>query len=334
LGAIVIVDAFWGDAGKGKFCAYFATKYNAKYAVRAGTGTNSGHSIYVNGNRIACRMLPLGWMNQETVVFIGSGVAINPTVFLEEVRNNHLEGRAFVDLRCPVIENWHIDYEKVHDQMIAIDSTDSGTGKARADFVMRQGRQAKDVPELQNYLIDGISEINNAAIKDCVVIEGSQGTHLSLYASNRYPYVTSDNCTTAAFLDDVSLNWQLIDKVVLLVKCLPTCAGPGHLPFEMSKDEIIKHGLEEYGVNTGRFKRRSSSIDFNYLDYSIRINGPTEIALTYCDQYDVNMTGCKSRNTITNKLYQLIDEIEGQFNIPITYLETGKDHNDILDLSM
>lgn len=333
MGAIVIVDAFWGDAGKGKFCSYFSSKFNARYAVRAGTGTNAGHSIYVNGNRIACRMLPLGWMNTDTNVFVSSGVAVDPVIFLEEVKKHNLEGRAFVDIRCPIIEDWHIAYEKEHNQMVAIDSTKSGTGKARADFVMRQGRQAKDVPELQKYLIDGIREINSAAVNEHVIIEGSQGTHLSLYASNRYPHVTSDNCTTAAFLDDVSLNWKLIDKVVLLVKCLPTCAGPGFLPYEMAKEEIIERGLEEYGVNTGRFKRRSRHIDFEILRESIMINGPTEIALTYCDQLDSSAKDITNPALLPYSVLELKTKIEDFFNIPVKYFETGLDYNSIAEIN-
>ena len=41
MGAIIIVDAFWGDSGKGKVAAYLAQKHRATYSARAGTGTNA-----------------------------------------------------------------------------------------------------------------------------------------------------------------------------------------------------------------------------------------------------------------------------------------------------
>jgi adenylosuccinate synthase len=332
MGAIVIVDAFWGDAGKGKFCAFLSKECNASLAVRAGTGTNAGHSIYINGNFIKCRMLPLGWINKNTNVLVSSGVTVDPSIFLEEVNKYDLTGRAFVDFRCPIIEPKHIEAEQLDGKLRDIDSTKSGSGMARCDFVMRKGKRANDVDTLSSYIIDGILETNNKALNSTVIIEGSQGTFLSLYASDRYPFVTSDNCTTNAFLDDASLNWKLVERVILLVKCLPTCVGHGFLPFEMSSDEITNRKLEEYGVNTGRFKRRSKCIDWDRLNFSVMINGPTEIALTYCDQYDPLITGIRDKHHISSNIKQLIDTIQEKTNLPVSYLETGKDLNDIIIL--
>ena len=45
MSAIIVVDAFWGDSGKGKVAAFLAQKHQAAYSVRAGIGTNAGHSI-------------------------------------------------------------------------------------------------------------------------------------------------------------------------------------------------------------------------------------------------------------------------------------------------
>lgn len=332
MGAIAIVDAFYGDAGKGKFCAYLAKSLSPCLAVRAGTGTNAGHSYHIGDKLIKCRMLPLGWINTNTRVLVGSGVAVSPEIFLEEVKTYHLEGRAFVDWRCPVIEKSHINLELSDHTLKYIDSTKSGTGAARADFIMRRGKQVKDIPELSDYLIDGIYEANRSAVNDTIIIEGSQATYLSLYASDRYPFVTSDNCTTAAFIDDVGLNWQLLKRVILLVKCLPTCVGNGYLPFEMSKQQIIQKGLEEYGVNTGRFKRRSSKIDWDRLRYSVMINGPTEIALTFCDQYDAEVKRARKKSQITAPIVELIEKIEKISEVPVTYLSTGEQIDDIIEL--
>ncbi|MBM3280139.1 MAG: adenylosuccinate synthetase [Candidatus Handelsmanbacteria bacterium] len=46
MSAIIVVDAFWGDLGKGTVAAHFALLHHAAYCVRAGTGTNAGHSIF------------------------------------------------------------------------------------------------------------------------------------------------------------------------------------------------------------------------------------------------------------------------------------------------
>jgi adenylosuccinate synthase len=333
MGATIIVDAFWGDAGKGKFCAFLSKELNARLSVRAGTGTNAGHSVYFGNKFISAKMLPLGWLlNPKTNVLISSGVAVDPHIFKEEIDKYGVSDRAFVDQNCPIIEQKHISFEEVDQTMVHIDSTKSGSGSARADYVLRQGKRANEISSLKKNIVDGITMINIEAIKGNVIIEGSQATFLSLYASDRYPYVTSDNCTTNAFLDDTSLSWKLLERVVLLVKCLPTCVGNGYLPFEMSEEEIRSAGLVEHGVNTGRFKRRSKKIDWNRLAYSVMINGPTEIALTFCDQFDNNILGTRKKQDITHSIKLLIDEVEKRTNIPVKYLSTGKDINDIIIL--
>lgn len=332
MGAIITVDAFWGDGGKGKLCAYISKEYDAKYIVRAGTGPNAGHSYFYNGTFIHSRMVPTGCITGDFRGIISSGVAVDPQIFLAEIEKYSLDGKVFVDWRCPIIEHDHISAEQSDEKMIKIDSTKSGTGFARADFIMRKGKQAKDIEGLSTYLVDGIEEINKSARDSVIVIEGSQATFLSLYASDRYPYVTSDNCTTAAFLDDASLNWQYIDKVILIVKCLPTCVGNGPLPFELSTSEISSRQLEEYGVNTGRSKRRSGQIDWDRLEYAANVNGPTEVALTFCDQYSPEMKSAVSKDKVTEKIKKLVVKIEKITGAPVTYLSTGNELSHMIKL--
>ena len=68
--ATIVVDALWGDSGKGKIAAYIARKRRAAFSVRAGTGTNAGHSIHFeNGSEIRTHQLPfIGELEDRTDV--------------------------------------------------------------------------------------------------------------------------------------------------------------------------------------------------------------------------------------------------------------------------
>ena len=125
MGATIIVDAFWGDAGKGKFCAYMTIENKVNLVVRAGTGTNAGHSFYMNEKFIKCRMIPLGAAVSEAKAIIASGVAVDPNIFLDEVKSLDVKGRAYIDWRCPIIEKKHIEKELNDSTMRKIDSTKS-----------------------------------------------------------------------------------------------------------------------------------------------------------------------------------------------------------------
>src|SRR5216110_796939 len=86
MGAIIVVDALWGDSGKGKVAGYLSRRENASLCVRAGIGTNAGHSVYLSEQDvIRTRQLPLGFLHPGKAVAIGSGVAVDPRIFRHEV---------------------------------------------------------------------------------------------------------------------------------------------------------------------------------------------------------------------------------------------------------
>ena len=339
MGAILIVDAFWGDSGKGKVAAYLSQRLETNFCIRAGTGTNAGHSIYFeDGRTIKTNQLPCGWLYQDTQVRVGSGVAVDPEKLFSEIEafdaDFSLRGRTKIDFRCPIILPEYKSREAANSHLTkTIGSTASGTGVALSEFTLRQAKQAKDIPALADYITDVAAEANAACERgETVIIEGSQGTHLSLALSKDYPYCTSDNCTTAALADDVGLNWQHIQDVILVVKTLPSRVGEGPLPFQLSPDEEDKRGIVEYGVTTGRRRRKASQISWEHFEYAVMLNGPTQIALTFCDHFDPEVAGARRRKDITVKIKNLIEEIEQRANVPVTLIETGKFYEDIIDL--
>lgn len=337
MGATIVVDAFWGDSGKGKIASYLAQRDQAGLCVRAGTGTNAGHSLYLDESRVLkTRQLPLAGILSDAELRVGSGVAVDPEVFFDEIRTLdevfRISGRAKVDLRCPVILPEYRAREASNEHLRStVGSTLSGTGVAQAEFCLRNAKQAGDIPELAPFTIDVAREVNETcADGKTVVIEGSQGTFLSLGLSRDYPLCTSGNCTTAALADDVGLNWRFISEVVLVVKALPSRVGEGPLPFELPETEQDRRGIVEFGVTTGRRRRKASRISMELLRESVMLNGPTQIALTFCDHYDSSIQG---RKEITSAIRSLIDEIQQATDVPVTLVDTGKPYDSIVDLS-
>ncbi len=333
--AIIITDALWGDSGKGKISAYLAKKRFAAYVVRCGTGTNAGHSLYFGKDLVKVNQLPLGGVsNSRSQIRIGSGVVVDPEVFLREISQYHLEDRTKIDFRCAIIEPHHKQAERNDSNLSKkIGSTKTGTGVARAEFIMRRAKQAKDIKKLKKFTCDVAEEVNHACQKGkTVILEGSQGTFLSLALSPDYPFTTSDNCTTLALADDAGLSWKYIKDVVMIVKAVPSRVGEGPMPFELSSEEIEKRDIQEYGVTTGRPRRKASRIDWNLLKYATMLNGPTEIALTFCDHLDPEVKGARMAKNLTPKVKKLIKKVEEVTETPVTIVETGKDFKDIIEL--
>ncbi|MBL8026864.1 MAG: adenylosuccinate synthetase [Fibrobacteres bacterium] len=335
MGAIIVVDALWGDSGKGKIASYLAVREDAKICIRAGTGTNAGHSIHLeNGEILKTHQLPLAGLLTSAQMMVGSGVGVDPAVFFEELERFEkfgLKERAKIDFRSPVILPEYIKREKLSGHLQkTVGSTLSGTGVCQSEFCMRTAKQAKDVEELAPYICDAAKEVNQACKEgNNVVVEGSQGTFLSLALTKDYPCCTSGNCTTTAFADDIGLNWKYITEVILVVKAVPSRIGEGPLPFELSVEEQDARGIAEFGVKTGRRRRKSDRIPMDLLKESVMLNGPTQIALTFCDHFDPEVKGKKNP---TDKITELIDTIEKETNVPVTILDFGKSYNSIVEI--
>jgi len=334
MGATIVVDALWGDSGKGKIASYLAARDKATICVRAGTGTNAGHSLYLDETTVLkTHQLPLSGILSGAALRVGSGVAVDPRLFQEELATfatYGVEARARVDARCPVILPEYLERERQSAHLTGtVGSTLSGTGIAQSEFCLRTAKQAKDIEELQPYTCDVALEINQACARgESVIVEGSQGTFLSLALTHDYPCCTSGNCTTAACIDDAGLNWQHVEEVVLVVKALPSRVGTGPLPFEVSVSDQDARGIAEYGVRTGRRRRKADRIPMDLLKESVMLNGPTQIALTFCDHYDPE---AGERTAITDKVGMLIDSIQDAMNVPVTIVDTGKRLDSVLE---
>lgn len=331
MGATIVVDAFWGDSGKGKISAYLAKELDAEYAVRVGTGTNAGHSVIVNGETIKTNQLPCAFLHKRTKVRVGSGTVVDPEKLFQEMETYNLKSRTKIDYRCAIILP---EYKKAEasDSNLAktVGSTKSGTGYARAQFILRKAKQARDIPELKDYITDVAEELNTACAEGKqVILEGSQGTFLSLALSPDYPFVTSDNCTALSAADDAGITWNHIDDVIMIVKAVPSRVGKGPMPYEMPMNESIEKGIAEYGVTTGRQRRKAHQIDWELLKYATMLNAPTKIALTFCDHLDRKCDGAHSESELTKTATDLIAKIEKVTKTPVTIVETGKEFEDI-----
>ncbi|MCE2448617.1 MAG: adenylosuccinate synthetase [Candidatus Latescibacteria bacterium] len=331
MSAIIVVDAFWGDSGKGKVAAFLAQKHQAAYSVRAGIGTNAGHSIlFADGSEIRTRQLPCGFLHPNTQLRVGSGVAVDPELFFAELDqldpSYKLRERTRVDYRCPLILPEYRQREAADDFLQEHGTTASGSGVARAEFALRKARQARDEHILADYTTDVARELNES-------FEGSQGTHLSLALSDDYPDCTSDNCTTAAFADDVGLNWRHIAEVCLVVKAVPSRVGTGPLPLQLTPVEEESRGIAEYGVATGRRRRKASGISYPHLETAVLLNGPTQLALTFCDHLAPEVAGARHHSALTTPVRHLIDELETRFNIPVSLCDCGVHFENLIEIA-
>jgi adenylosuccinate synthase len=328
---IVIVGGFYGDEGKGKVIAYLAKKDNCSIAVRGGVGPNAGHTFVDEGKMYKVRMLPSAALNRSTRLLIGPGVLINPEILLKEIEMFNASDRTFIDTQCGIIDQKHIEKDNLEDHLKGfIGTTGSGTGPANADRAFRLLKLAREVDALSFYLEDVSSSVNySLENKENVIVEGTQGTFLSLYYGD-YPYVTSKDVTASGICSDVGIGPKKVDEVLVVFKSYVTRVGGGPLQDEVTREEAEKRGWLEYGSVTGR-ERRSSPFDMNLAKKAIRLNSATQIAITKLDVIFPETRGIREFNKLSEKAKEFIENIEAETGVKVILIGTGAESNDIID---
>jgi len=326
----VIVCGFFGDTGKGKITSYLAPRDKVAVTVRAGVGPNAGHTVVYEGRKYKLRMLPSAFVYDRCRLLIGPGVLINPQILVGEIELTNSQNRVGVDPQCAIIESKHIQVDRKGELAEKIKTTGTGTGPCNAERALRTVKLARDMPDLKNYLADVPQEVNEALDdKKNVLIEGTQGTYLSLYHGT-YPYCTSKDVTASAACSDVGVGPTKVDDVVLVFKTYTTRVGGGPLPNELSLEEAEKRGWAEVATVTGR-RRRAAPFNYDLAKRAVMLNGATQAAVTKIDVLYPECKGVQSYEELSQQAKTFIRKIEKEIKVPVTLVGTGPGTWEIVD---
>ena len=137
---------------------------------------------------------------------------------------------------------------------------------------------------LAPYVTDAISLLHQRiAAGDKVLFEGAQGTLLDIDLGT-YPYVTSSHPTTGGVCAGAGIGPTAIQGGLGVVKAYTTRVGKGPFVTELMDQtgDAIREKGHEYGATTGR-PRRCGWLDAVILQYAVRVNGVTHLAVTRMD---------------------------------------------------
>ena len=146
-----VVGLQWGDEGKGKIVDLLAPKF--KYVVRFQGGNNAGHTLVVDGKKVALHLIPSGALHPEAHCVIGNGVVIDPKILCEELdaleaQEIHLSASRFhISDRAHVILPTHRRLDSSSERSLGlqkIGTTKRGIGPTYEDKIGRRGLRMGD----------------------------------------------------------------------------------------------------------------------------------------------------------------------------------------------
>lgn len=142
----------FGDTGKGKVVDLLADW--ADIIVRGTGGANAGHSVYLNGEPFIFHLIPSGILHDKDgkVNIVGSGAAIDPKIFCEELSLLESKNQSCKNLMISLNAKLTLPTQVVRDRVGEgsagagkIGTTGRGIGPTYGDHVTRIGLQVNDL---------------------------------------------------------------------------------------------------------------------------------------------------------------------------------------------
>lgn len=346
----VLVGGQYGSEGKGNLAFFLARDYDL--LVRVG-GPNAGHTVPLP-TPFTHRLLPSGTQaNEQAKLLLGPGATLDLDVLLEEIAECGVGiERLSIDPQAMIIEQADLEAERALVAEIA--STGKGGGSAAARRILGRSpdrvdipvRLARDIPELVAFVRPARDVLEEAYRNGHrVLVEGTQGTGLSLYHGD-WPHVTSRDTTTSGALAEAGIGPRRIRRVILVARTYPIrvqnpdtegkTSGP--MEQEISYDELARRSripIEELqstekGSVSGR-QRRIAEFDWALLRRSVELNGATDIALTFADYLDIDNRAAQRYDQLTDETIMFIEEVERVSGVPVSLITTRFDARSVID---
>ncbi len=147
---VAVLGAQWGDEGKGRIVDLLAAK--AKLVVRAGGGTNAGHTVINHLGTFKLHLVPAGIFDPNVLNVIGPGTVIDPAALLEEIASLRAAGidtsNLMISERAHVVMPYHFQLDGLEESSRGaneIGTTRRGIGPTYVDKAARIGIRMGDL---------------------------------------------------------------------------------------------------------------------------------------------------------------------------------------------
>lgn len=340
----VIVGGQYGSEGKGNIAYAIGSEYDL--LCRVG-GPNAGHKVPLD-EPFTHRLLPSATLASDAPLLIGPGAVLNCDVLFDEIRDSGVEvGRLHIDPQAMIINGRDIRSEGA--LVKSIGSTGQGVGAATARRIT--GRKsalalARDVRELKPFIASAHDILFDAYARgDRIMLEGTQGTALSLYHGS-YPHVTSRDTTVAGCLAEMGIPPSRVRRVIMVCRTYPirvqSPKAPGKTSGPMSLltswAEISRRShiplSELRSVEKGsvsKKQRRVGEFDWELLHRASQLNGATDVALTFVDYLHIENRKARRFDQLTPETIRFIEEVERIASAPVSLISTRFHLRSVID---
>lgn len=347
----VVAGAQYGSEAKGHI-----THRIVQQATREGlhtvnirvAGPNAGHTVYDSeGQKFALRQVPVGAVEEGTILAIGPGSEIDLDVLRSEIdlleeSGHKISDRLFIDPQATIMVRSDADVEagllaigtgghvtlehgEGADLHQSMGSTGKGIGAARAARILRV---AETAGQYQGWDVGMPALVPTADLvgpDSMVVIEGTQGYGLGLHAGH-YPQSTTSDCRGIDFCAMAGIMpWEAEQfNIWLVARTFPirVAGNSGPLKDETTWEAL---GLPEERTTVTRKTRRVGGWDRDLVADAIAANGRSVVvlAITMLDQKFPEAAGVEAWWQLPQEAREWVLEVQKDLGVYVPVVTTG-----------
>lgn len=347
----IVVGGQYGSEAKAKAVLALAqmSPNTVAVGIRCG-GINAGHTVYLNGNRYVLRTIPALVAHPGARLIIAAGAMINVKLLVKEINEIEAMGimvkhRLFIDPNVSIIEDSYANMESALNLGARIGSTQTGTGIATSERVLRRASLLRDLMHGESSGVNRFHEcimdthrmidryINTSQCN--VFVEGTQGYGLDPFHSGHYPFCTSRSTIASAFAAEAGIPPTNITDVDMVIRTYPIRVGgnSGPIEREITWEEIrtrcgAPDPLDEITSVTKRL-RRVGEFDWTMLARATDINRPTSIVIHGMDYLQWSNRGKRRISDLTEDSQKFINDVRLFTGVPVVMAFTGPLQEDV-----
>ncbi len=200
----LVLGSQWGDEGKGRITDSLARQ--AKIVARFSGGDNAGHTVTVAERRYQLHLIPSGIIHEHSLCVMGSGMVVNPTTLIAEIKELQAAGvdinpgRLLISPSAHMITPGHLALDAAEEGArgsARLGTTKRGIGPSYTHKAARQGLRLEallsvqeNIPrfrqhlEASNRMLERIYEQDGLDIQHAIETLQSQAEFLAPYLAD------------------------------------------------------------------------------------------------------------------------------------------------------
>jgi len=346
--ADIVVGGQAGSEGKGALVAHLLRENNYAAAVRPGS-SNAGHTVYDDdGESYVHQVIPsAATVTDDVDCLMAPESSFGLDEFFEEFQDmvdrwgtKNARDRMVIDKKAAIITHEHRKTETNKKLGKDIGSTVHGCGAVRVEKIWRSAGNVR-LAEQYEGLLDFVSHQRvpeiltwHGANNEPVIVEGTQGTLLSMNQSPHWPFSTSRDCVASSFLSSCGLPPSASRDVWAVFRTYPIRVGGFSGP--MDGEEIdFKTIAERAGHDTPPVeftsvtnkKRRIFEWSWEQFRYAITLNDPNKIAITFLDYINADDYGVEDWRDLSDDSKEFVEDVDQRADdingSSVEFLKTG-----------